>query len=594
MRRRTWIPSGVLGLAGWAAIGLGLAHAGVIPRVDTVSPYSPLALMEGTLSVSIYKPVAPMSTNVDDVTDTWLPEVTVDPVAGVVTGKDVYVVINKMVGGTQVPQIPDSIGLIDVNPPSPPFNSTTPNTTNPFLNPTTLTTSRYRGVCTNFGANTDTSLDFNFNPIATTLTVSTSTIGLVVGSSVSGFKLTPTDCGGMAVITATVSGVPATFIAPRDTDADGTPDIAEARYCPATAPNCLTATTDTDTGPVSGSPIGDGIATFDEVTRGFIVSGSQLRTDPTQKDLFVHLVNPQCLPDNPDGTVPDPLTSTASLLGQPSGAPSATIYPTDGTPLFGNLNSLISGTQMHPLGHTPGGTHYTTNEWVDKFFRFTLANGTQYTSGASITTTAPPEDRQINLNALFALFDAVTGFTIQKGVRFIECVAPPPPTSPLGLAGLQTPNGSENAFLFTQRIVQYLTNSTNGLITKGGTRKVRYSTFMGGAWITPMLVPDENPANPTGDGDPTNPTVRNFIISKAIQFYLAMEGGGHSTILTPEVMGTRTTSYGHHWAPFTGSNVDYAITNKVDKATSGFNTFYIPTLYNNSDQQDFILHSTPP
>jgi hypothetical protein len=48
---------------------------------------------------------------------------------------------------------------------------------------------------------------------------------------------------------------------------------------------------DVDTGPSASTLVGDGIATFDEY-RGFIESGKQVRSDPRQKDLFVHVVNP--------------------------------------------------------------------------------------------------------------------------------------------------------------------------------------------------------------------------------------------------------------------------------------------------------------
>jgi len=78
---------------------------------------------------------------------------------------------------------------------------------------------------------------------------------------------------------------------------------------------------------------------------------------------------------------------------------------------------------------------------------------------------------------------------------------------------------------------------------------------------------------------------RDFIISRAIQFYTAMEVV-HSLNLTPGVQGTSKTSYGHHWAPGTGDCVDQTITTT---SKSGIVTFYIPSLCGISDQGSFLL-----
>ena len=73
-----------------------------------------------------------------------------------------------------------------------------------------------------------------------------------------------------------------------------------------------------------------------------------------------------------------------------------------------------------------------------------------------------------------------------------------------------------------------------------------------------------------------------------MKYYVAHELA-HSTRLTPTVEGTRQTSYGYHHAPGTGSVMDQTITQKIDKSTSGFNSFYIPSTYNGSDQSSYNL-----
>src|SRR5207245_969124 len=108
------------------------------------------------------------------------------------------------------------------------------------------------------------------------------------------YELKPNDCGGMAVIQ--VGSLK--FIAPKDgtttAPANGIPDIWESLY------GSLDPAGDIDTGPAATSLVGDGISTFDEY-RGFIVSGQQVRTDPKQKDVFLHLMNPT--PNCPSGSL---------------------------------------------------------------------------------------------------------------------------------------------------------------------------------------------------------------------------------------------------------------------------------------------------
>lgn len=545
MEKQKWWIRGVFGLIGWVCIGIGIGHAGVIPPVNITSPYAPKTLgTTNTLSVSIYKPISPGSTTVTDVTDTWLPEV----------GEDVYVVINKRISSQSgnVPQTLLSPPVPrDSNPTSSPFSSTTANTTNPFLNSTTLTTSHYRGVCTNFGLNTDTAADYIFNTSPTVLTVSPS-------GTISGYKLTPTDCGGMAVLDVTLGTESQTFILPQDSDADGIPNIYEASNPAATCKigntsvtQTLNATDDKDCTPTPALTglVGDGISNFDEY-RGFITSGVHIRTDWRKKDVFVHLVNAQCLP-----------------AGAAPPSPIAAIFPAGATSLFSNLDSLIYNAQTHALGYTPGAINSTTNEMIDKFFSYsvniTTLNGTfNYKNSPSDTTTttvAPADDRQINLNALYPKIDSITLKTYQKAARITECLdtSDTSATPLLGSSGWGSANGPDNAILYTQRIANY----TDSLI--GGRINLFYSTYTGGTWSTPTS------------------SDRNSFVSNSIKFYLAMEIG-HSVRLNT------TSANGYHNPAGTGGNVDQTI---VTTSTPTDITFRIPSLYLSASQSNFRLRN---
>jgi hypothetical protein len=422
-----------------------------------------------------------------DVTDSWLPEL----------GRSVEIVVNGMA--------------------SPTLRLAAP-------------TSAHPGQCTNFGS--EIGLDF-------TLTASI---------------LTSADCGGTAVIMVSDGTSTATFILPKDTDADGMPDIWEDQYCPLSDPQltnvtCLTKDADGDAGPVSTSPIGDGIANFDEY-RGFLISGIHHRTDPRQKDVFVHLVNPQC--------------GTDSLLGG-----GAITFPSDGLPLFGNVNTLISGTQVHVLGYLQGTNHSTTGEWVDRFVSYN--EDTRKFTYDNAATSPPPDDRQINKNALFRIVDIFTGSTIQKGLRVTECLAPEmnDPANPvLGSAGWGSANGPDNALLYTSRIA----GEIDRLIDLGGARPLKLSPC---------------------DGSAPRSTTREELISMTIRYLLAMEIG-HAVRLTPTTEETRRVSYNYHHAPGTCSNLDFQLVNTLSSKETGStaaNTFYIPQVYNQNDQGSFRIRN---
>jgi hypothetical protein len=522
----------------------GTALAGVILPVDVTKPGIP-PIITSPVTLSIFL-------DGQDVTDSWVPSW--KPSTG---GRPVFIVVN--VNG--VATVPASIQLV---PPPTPANIVFNGTDNPFLKavpPNTVvpTTSAYPGNCMNFGSPTDLSAD-------ATLDTAGTIIATVTGQK-TGFRLTPLDCGAMAVVRVTVGTTLQTFIVPQDSNVNGIPDVVEAIICPLTSP-CPTGREDNDAGPVAGSPVGDGIAAFDEY-RCCIVSGEFQPADPRRRDLFVHIANPQCLPSPPAGTDLTAffLASTQSLLG---GGPK--VFPTDRTALTANLANVLSASQVHLLGHRPGLTNYKTNEWVDNFVSFSETTGFVY----DLATDGAVSDRQINRNAIYPILDITTGRRIQKGLRIVECLDASTLTT-LGFASIGRLNGISagqgNAVIYSQRIVQYITN----LVLQGEGRALRYFAFANGAW-TALFVSGRPPAQ----------TDIDLVVSKAMQFYTSMEGG-HVGRLTPTTEGSNRTSYGYHHAPGTGSNLDQAIINTRDKSTSGFNSFYIPLFYNGSDLTNFRL-----
>jgi hypothetical protein len=509
----------------------GVGEAGVIFPINVTTgapnPNSPV-------SVSLF------DASGQDVTDTWLP--TWEPATG---GPTIYVSFNA-------PGTPSSVTLQTFNG-IPVFNGVV----NPFwIPPAEPRTSAYPGRCTNFDGNpapAATDPDYTFPNTAAIQ---------IPGTQRTGFSLISQDCGGMAVIKAVFpSGTAAAgtwvFVIPADSNHNGIPDIWEAKFCPNNT--CQDPKADNDTGPLSPSQTGDGIAAFDEY-RGFIVSGVHVSTDPRQRDLFVHLVNPQC--------------GTPSLLGAGVGV---LAFPNDGSGLFDNLASLVPASQVHLLGYAPGQANTTTTEWVDRFDNFSQQGGFQYRDPITqaLTPVAPVDDRRINKNAVFPQGIANTSLgAIHKGLRVTECLDAPPSATLLGSTGIGTPDGPDNSLVYTQRIVNYI----NTLIQNGGTtRALKVFTFQGGSWVEKKNV---------GANGQIVPTDANFVISQAMKFYAAHELT-HSLQLTPTVEGTRTTSYGYHHAPGTGSVIDQTIVQKIDKSTTGFNSFYIPSVYNGGDQSSY-------
>jgi hypothetical protein len=616
MNRRRWVIRGVVGGLGWVLLGATSALAAAIP------PTVPATLMlsaDTSVAVSLYQLDSALPTAVTpqspsrctstgtpyyrDVTDCWLPEW--NPTDG---GKSVFVVVN---GSADAPTLVPPLAPA----PAFPLGAGTPN---PYL--TALTTSAYPGRCTNLG--TDTGPDFQLAGSATVLPTSTTT-------SVTGYELIPGDCGGIAVV-----GVGARkFLFPKDgtasVAANGLPEVWETLHGGPLDPGA-----DIDTGPAATSTCCDGIATIDEY-RGFIVSGKQVRTDPKQKDLFVHLVNPadssggvfvtspRCgascygggtttypAPAAPSATLTVPAAaatpgaraaftasagafSTAHVRGElignaggrarivaVTGPTSATAEITQAfTPgslapgawrasesVFALVYALVAPERLHLLGHTPGATNLRTDEWVDNFVSLVPAQT------LSITDTAT--DRTVNANRLYG--------PPQKGVRIMEGLNTSS-SSVLGWSfGKSSPNEAGNVVVFAQRVINYL----EGLMV--GATTLRYSTasLVNGAWTwsTPIPAPDGDPAV-AQDGVATNPGVRNFILSRAFQFYTGHEIH-HSLDLTPEVQGTNRTTYGYHFAPGTGDCLDQAIT---VTSKSGTVTFNIPSGCGTVDQAQFVI-----
>ncbi len=120
MKKSMWMIAVLLALVGWAGVGVGVAHVGVILPVDVnqTTPTLYPAITGASVTVSVF------DQNGVDVTDTWLPEW--NPTSGGVFGGaaatvfSVFVVVNS--GGVSV--TPSSISPVSL-PASITFNGTT-------------------------------------------------------------------------------------------------------------------------------------------------------------------------------------------------------------------------------------------------------------------------------------------------------------------------------------------------------------------------------------------------------------------------------------------------------------------------------------
>jgi hypothetical protein len=226
----------------------------------------------------------------------------------------------------------------------------------------------------------------------------------------------------------------------------------------------------------------------------------------------------------------------------------------------------VPAERLHLLGYAPGATNNPlTNEWVDNFVSLIPAQ--------TLNISDSLMDRTVNPNRLYGL--------AQKGVRAMEGLNTNS-SSLLGVSfGVASPNDAGNVVVFTQRIINYITN----VIGSATTLKYSTASLVDGVWTwSTILVPDGDPTI-SEDGVATNAGVRNFILSKAFQFYTGHEIH-HSLDLTPGVQGTNKTTYGHHFAPGTGDCLDQAITTT---AKGGTVTFYIPSVCGTADQTQFVI-----
>ena len=490
---------------GWIvwAVALG-GSIGLAAGAALAGPIAPLAT---TANAPVVTLSALLPTG-EDIADTYLPEVSVDA-AGVVTGRAVTLRVNGAPGQTFTL--------------APSFTA-------------------WPGTCTNFSAprlagteSSDTTANGAPKPDFTLV----------------GTLLTSLDCGGTATLTVSDGFNSYTFQLPRDANGNGIADTFEAAFGGNLDP--------------AADPDKDGISNFDEY-RGFIVSRKLVRGDPTKKDLFAFLVNPQA-------TLSLSLPAGESLIGKLPNE-TRTVYPTDGTPLNAFMDSLSPVARVHLIGmkrNAAGnlifdGLNRSTDEMVDRLASFSLAGGretwvyrTTDAPAPTVTVTnlnrksTPADDRGISTNR--RRFDLEspprTRLPLQKVIRIIESLDVRS-TTPVGSSSWGSPNGLNEAIIYTQRIVNFITSQTP--VTTPAT-PIWYSTHNGQAW-GPYLQVD-----------------RNFVISKMMQFVFAHEGTGHDIKLT-----AAATSLGFHDPTLTGGMMD----SQVQVSTAGVPAgvkFQIPSIF---------------
>jgi hypothetical protein len=269
-----------------------------------------------------------------------------------------------------------------------------------------------------------------------------------------------------------------------------------------------------------------------------------LRGDPTRKDLFIFLVNAQA-------TSSISLPAGGSLLGKLPNENRA-VYPIDGTPLTATIDAMSAVARVLVLGQRRDaagalifdGTNRSTDEMVDRLQSFSVPAGREtfvYRTSDAVPATlvtitnlnrksTPADDRVINRNRLFG--------PPQKAVRIIESLDVSK-TTPIGSSSWGSPNGLDEAIIYTQRIVNFINNTAP--VTDN---RIYYATHTGTAWgpYTNTFV--------LSNGTVQSVT-RSYIISKMMQFVFAHEAGGHDTKLT-----VTASSLGFHDATGTGGMLD--------------------------------------
>ena len=423
---------------------------------------------------------------------------------------------------------------------------------------TPFRTTDYPGRSTNVGTETD--LDFSLP---------------APGQDPNQYIVTPLDSGGIACLRVTANNNDYIFVIPQDSDMDGIPDIYETMYCGGGA-TCLNPQDDLDRGPDGLSPERDGIANFDEY-RGFLVNGNIERGHPFAKDVFVHFVEtPQCT------------TPTPPERDDRPGAPAPTIQlktfytSADGStnfiPLFSAMDKLMPGMVVH---------HIKGIEWVDYFYRYTVAGQVELVADADLKL-----DRQINKNALFPLPDLQNN-GIVKGIRILECLDLST-TSPYGVTMSKQPpdiSGEEagTAIIFPQRIWY----SFKRKFAAGAGRQVKLYDFVSGAWVQMAFYNDRPPQSSSAPNLDflSSPSFMGVLRDAAFPFYAAHESTGHNLDLTPTVEGTTKNPAGYHHVEGTGTVIDKEIVQVIDRKVhpDGFNKFYIPSLFSAYDKRTMRL-----
>jgi hypothetical protein len=487
---------------GWlASVATIVACLGSGVASVAAAPVVPIGATPGAPTITL----SVVTASGADVGDTYLPEVTV-AADGTVTGTPVTLVVNGA-----------------------------PNATISLLPATTA----WPGTCTNVnaavvnGVSSDTNADGTPRP------------DFVLAGNV----LTPLDCGGTAALRVSDGVNSWDFTLPRDANGNGIADSFERSFGGNLA--------------LDGDSDVDGHSNFDEY-RGFIVSTRLIRGNPTKKDLFVFLVNPQTA-----GSLS--LPAGGSLLGKLP-TENRRVYPIDGTSLTANIDDLGDVAQVHLLGQRRDalgalvfdGTNRNTREMVDRLASFSVVAGRETwvyrTSDAPTPTitidnlnrsSTPADDRVVNRNRRFGV--------PQKAVRIIESLDVSKST-PIGSATWGTPNGLDEAVIYTQRIVNYILNTAPTSETR-----LHYATHDGSTWGAYT--------NQFTVGGTALPIDRHYIISKMMQWVFAHEAGGHDTRLT-----VTATTLGFHDATGTGGMLD----SQVQIITKGSPTgikFRIPSLF---------------
>lgn len=596
----------VLAIAAFAAAWTPPAGAQTIVPVATTAPFAPLTSSAVTLTLD---------------RQNWLPtpgssvQLTVRQNGTAVTPSAVRLVCPN--GTTTVPCLPAAVDL-----------TATPivDQSNPVA-AGTLTTSAYPGTCTNSGAPDNYAADFT-----------------LVNS-----VLTAQDCGGTAVVQVDLAdGSQHTFVIPQDSDFDGIPDLYEAKFGTATG---LQPTSDLDNDGLTSFDEYRGVM-LSGTTLGQL---THVRLHPVEPDLFIAVVNPGCagtvsllgggvttyipdasnalsLFDNLNRLLPatglDPRGPRIHPIAYPSGAPVAhaasnveweddysdtnnrcSFNAATGdlvfNPPLSDLDRLVTRTAVYQTSESPNTTltpsaasgTVTLSAGTQVFNRSHLGTTITVTGGPStgvravVTAITSPTEVVANVVpglsfsspsvAIPALSWRLSGAD-QKGLRCIES-SDTSSTSIFAISGWTTPNDTINCIIFSKRIEFRMLNTNTalgpqGLIPLGGSRKLRIQTYNGTGWITTFTE---------GDLGTTRAEAERLVVAEVVRFYVTMEYA-HGGKLNPTIgtCGVHDCPAGTH-----GHINDRDFQQVIDRKTTGFNTFRIPTIPNAAHIQNFKLRN---